>query len=313
VPILPISPARTIRGRRCAVPWPARSQTARGRRTAPRRAPSDITETSIDHLRDNWPTIAIALGGLLILWVVDRLLVRYGNRFSEKLPATDRAMLETRYRLLRRVVAAVILVLAVGAVLFNIPSTRAYAQTVFASSAVLGLVIGFAARSTLANFVAGVMIAINQPVRLGDRVQVGDADGQVEDIGLTYTRLRTADNRRVLIPNEEIANSRVTNHTLVDSVSLAQIRVTVPLGADAARVREVLSELVALAPGRIGSRPDPGVSVAELTETGAVYSLAVWVPDPATAAQTSAWLRERSLARLADEGVFRGVEAAVAK
>jgi small-conductance mechanosensitive channel len=133
-------------------------------------------------------------------------------------------MLETRYRLLRRVVAAIILVLAVGAVLFNIPSTRAYAQTVFASSAVLGLVIGFAARSTLANFVAGVMIAINQPVRLGDRVQVGDAEGQVEDIGLTYTRLRTADNRRVLIPNEELANSRVTNHTLVDSVSLQQAR-----------------------------------------------------------------------------------------
>jgi len=245
--------------------------------------------------------------------VVDRLLVRYGRHFSEKLPPADRAMLETRYRLLRRVVAAVILVLAIGAVLFNIPSTRAYAQTVFASSAVLGLVIGFAARSTLANFVAGIMIAINQPVRLGDRVQVGDAEGQVEDIGLTYTRLRTADNRRVLIPNEELANSRVTNYTLVDAVSLAQVRVTVPLSADAARVREVLSELVQVAPGRIGSRPDPGVSVVELTETAAVFSVLVWAPDPATAAQTAAWLRERSLSRLADEGVFNGVEAAVMK
>ena len=70
------------------------------------------------------------------------------------------------------------------------------------------------------------MIAINQPVRLGDRVPVGDAEGQVEDIGLTYTRLRTADNRRVLIPNEELANTRVTNHTLIDAVSLAQVRVS---------------------------------------------------------------------------------------
>src|SRR5439155_778146 len=101
-------------------------------------------------------------------------------------------------------------------VLFNIPSTRAYAQTVFASSAVLGLAVGFAARSTLANFVAGVMIAVNQPVRLGDRVQVGDADGLVEDIGLTYTRLRTTDNRRVLIPNEELANSRVRRSSYDD-------------------------------------------------------------------------------------------------
>jgi hypothetical protein len=78
-------------------------------------------------------------------------------------------------------------------------------------------------------------------------------------------------------------------------------------------VREVLSELVQVAPGRIGSRPDPGVSVTELTETGAVFSVAVWGPDPTTAAQTSAWLRERSLSRLADEGVFRGVDAAVVR
>src|SRR6478672_4163285 len=198
------------------------------------------------------------------------MLVRYGHRWSERLPVADRPMLETRYRLLRRVASAVVLFLGIGAVLFSIPGTRAYAQTVIASSAVIGLAFGFAARSTLANFVAGVMIAINQPVRLGDRVQVGDADGQVEDIGLTYTRLRTPDNRRVLIPNEELANSRVTNHTLIDPVSLAQVRVSVPLGADPARVREVLSELVSVAPGRIGNRPDPGVSVAELTETSAV-------------------------------------------
>jgi small-conductance mechanosensitive channel len=144
-------------------------------------------------------------------------------------------------------------------------------------------------------------------------VQLGDAGGQVEDIGLTYTRLRTADNRRVLIPNEELANSRVTNHTLVDAVSLAQVRVSVPLAADAGRVREVLTELVAVAPGRLGDRQDPGVSVSDLTETAAVFSVGVWVSDPATAAATAAWLRERSLSRLADEGVFRGVEAAVVK
>ena len=115
-----------------------------------------------------------------------------------------------------------------------------------ASSAVLGLVVGFAARSTLANFVAGVMIAINQPVRLGDRVSVGDAEGTVEDIGLAYTRLRTADNRRVLIPNEELANSRVTNMTIIDPVSLAQVRLTLPAdGRPGAGARD---------PGRAGRR-----------------------------------------------------------
>ncbi|TMB86244.1 MAG: mechanosensitive ion channel, partial [Chloroflexi bacterium] len=230
---------------------------------------------------------------MVVLWITDMVMARYGRRWSERLPVTDRAMLETRYRLIRRIALAVVLFLGIGAVLFNIPSTRAYAQTVFASSAVLGLAVGFAARSTLANFVAGVMIAVNQPVRLGDRVQVGDADGLVEDIGLTYTRLRTTDNRRVLIPNEELAN--------FDAVSLAQVRVTVPLSADPTRVREVLAELPALAPGRLGSRPDPGVTVLELNELAAVYGVGVWAADPAQAATTAAWLRERVLTRLADE------------
>ena len=88
---------------------------------------------------------------------------------------------------------------------------------------------------------------------------------------------------------------------------------TVPLAADPTRVREVLAELPALAPGRLGSRPDPGVSVLELNELAAVYGVSVWTADPAQAAATAAWLRERALTRLADEGLFRDVDAEVVK
>jgi small-conductance mechanosensitive channel len=255
----------------------------------------------------------IVIGGLIVLLVVivalDRLLLdRVGSRVLDRLPDADRAVFKTRYRLLRRIIEAVIVFIGLVAALFSFDQTRAAAQTVLASSALLGLVVGFAARSTLANFVAGVMIAVNQPVRLGDRVAIGDAEGTVEDVGLTYTRLRTPDNRRVLIPNEELANSRVANMTVVDPVSLAQARVTVPVTADGVRVREVLSELAAAAPGALPDRPGPGVSVAELTGTGAVFTVGVWTPDAVQAAQTAAWLRERALARLNDEGVLAALE-----
>jgi small-conductance mechanosensitive channel len=152
------------------------------------------------------------------------------------------------------------------------------------------------------------MIAINQPVRLGDRVAIADAEGIVEDVGLTYTRLRTPDNRRVLIPNEELANSRVSNMTVVDPVSLAQARVTVPITSEGTRVREVLSELAAAAPGALADRPGPGVSVADLTGSTAVFTVGVWTADATQAAQTAAWLRERALARLNDEGVLAALE-----
>lgn len=243
---------------------------------------------------------------LVVIWVLDAIAARIGNRVVSKLPAADQAMLQTRYRLLRRILVAVILFIGVVVVLISNDSTRAAAQAVLASSAVVGLAVGFAARSTLANFIAGVMIAINQPVRLGDRVTIGSAEGEVEDIGLTYTRLRTADNMRVLIPNEELAASRVINQTIVDPVSLAQARVLVPLGADSVRVKEVLAELTAVAPGRLPDRPAP-IGVSEVTAEGAVYTLGVWVANGGQAAQTSAWLRERALSRLTDEGIMGGV------
>src|SRR6476646_8122291 len=212
------------------------------------------TTDSSSWFADNWPTIVIVLAVIVALVVIDRAMAAKGRAWAERLPAADRAMLLTRYRLLRRVVMAVIGFLGVMAVLLSVDATRSWAQAVIASSTVLGLVIGFAARSTLANFVAGVMIAINQPVRLGDRVAIADVEGIVEDVGLTYTRLRTPDNRRVLIPNEELANSRVSNMTVVDPVSLAQARVTVPITAEGTRVREVLSELAAAAPGALADR-----------------------------------------------------------
>lgn len=249
----------------------------------------------------------IALGvlavALVLILVLDQVMQRMGSKVLAHLPVADQAVFATRYRLLRRTSEALIVFLAVIIVLWSFDQTRAAAQTVLASSAVLGLVVGFAARSTLANFVAGVMIAINQPVRLGDRVSVGDAEGTVEDIGLAYTRLRTADNRRVLIPNEELANSRVTNMTIIDPVSLAHVRLTLPATADPARVRAILDEQADAVEGRLDDRAVPGTAVAEVTADGTTYAVSVWMPDAAQAATAAAALRERCIIRLHEEGM----------
>jgi small-conductance mechanosensitive channel len=253
--------------------------------------------------RHEWIILAVLAAMLVVIIAFDKVMQRMGSRVLDRLAADDQRVFATRYRLLRRTAEAVIGFIAVIVVLWSFDQTRSAAQTVLASSAVLGLVVGFAARSTLANFVAGVMIAINQPVRLGDRVVVGDAEGTVEDIGLTYTRLRTADNRRVLIPNEELANSRVINLTIVDPVSLAQVRLTLPAAADPARVRSILDEQAQTVPGRLLDRPGPGAAIADVTADGTVYTVGVWVPDAAQAATAATTLRERCMARLHDEGL----------
>lgn len=248
--------------------------------------------------------VIIIATATLVLVVIDLVVRRAGRRVMRRLPVANRALTETRYRLLVRIAQVVVVVAALVAVLNEYPATRAAAETLLASSVVLGLVVGLAARAPLANFVAGVMIAISQPVRIGDRVIVGAADGIIEDIGLAYTRIRTPANERVLIPNEQLAASPVTNQSIVDPVSLASATVTVPITADVAHVREILGEQAALAPARIADQTHPGVAVADLTDTAAVFSVGVWVADPARVDATSAWLRERCVARLNDEGLL---------
>jgi small-conductance mechanosensitive channel len=132
---------------------------------------------------------------------------------------------------------------------------------------------------------------------------VGDAEGTVEDIGLAYTRLRTADNRRILIPNEELANSRVTNMTIIDPVSLAHVRLMLPPGTDPVRVRAILDEQAEALDGRLLDRPGPGSGVAEVHAEGTTYTIGVWMPDAAQAAAAAATLRSRCVARLYEEGI----------
>src|SRR5436305_356422 len=103
----------------------------------------------------------------------------------------------TRYRVLRRSITAVILVVGFFSALLVIPQVRAIAGGLLASSAVLGIIVGFASQRTLGNFVAGLLIAITQPVRIGDRVSYAGESGIVEEIGLTYTFIRTQDRARL--------------------------------------------------------------------------------------------------------------------
>jgi len=112
---------------------------------------------------------------------------------------------------------------------------------VLASSAVIGLVIGFASQRTIGNVVAGILIAFSQPLRLGDRVTVEGTEGIVEEIGLTYTWLRTRDNDRLVVPNEKIASETIRNSTIRSDDTIAEVTVQVPASGDLRRVLNFLS------------------------------------------------------------------------
>jgi small conductance mechanosensitive channel len=107
---------------------------------------------------------------------------------------------------------------------------------------VIGLVIGFASQRTIGNVVAGVLIAITQPLRLGDRVTVEGTEGIVEEIGLTYTWLRTRDDDRLVVPNEKLASETIRNSTIRSAETLAEVQVQVPASVDLRAVVNCLHE-----------------------------------------------------------------------
>ena len=194
----------------------------------------------------------------------------------------------TRYRVLRRTLFAVIVFVGVMSALLVIPQVRAIAGGVLASSALIGLVIGFASQRTIGNVVAGILIAISQPLRLGDEVEVEGTKGVVEEIGLTYTWIRTRDNDRLVVPNERLASEPIRNSTIRSSSTLAEASVEVPIGA---KLREVVKAL---------ESDGEEVYVTDLTGDKATIVVRTWVSGEGAAERASSELRLKIAERLGE-------------
>jgi small-conductance mechanosensitive channel len=146
----------------------------------------------------------------------------------------------TRYRVLRRSIFSAIVFVGVLSALLVVPQVRAIAGGILATGAVLAVVLGFAAQRTIGNFIAGILIAFSQPVRLGDEVEVEGGRGIVEEIGLTYTWVRLADGDRLVIPNERLVSETLRNSTIRSANRLAEVTVHVPLTTDVRAVVDAL-------------------------------------------------------------------------
>jgi small-conductance mechanosensitive channel len=170
-----------------------------------------------------WQRLLIAVGMIVVASLVAKLV---DWRIARRTLAPE---VVTRYRVLRRTVFAAIVFVGIVSALLVVPQVRAVAGGVLASSAVIGLVLGFASQRTIGNAVAGILIAVTQPLRLGDEVEVQGTRGVVEEIGLTYTWIRTRDNDRLVVPNEKLASDTIRNSTIRSRETLAEATIDVPV------------------------------------------------------------------------------------
>jgi small-conductance mechanosensitive channel len=233
---------------------------------------------------------------LLVIAVVLTLAAVLARMIDRRIMGRDRSPEAlTRYRVLRRTISVSIVSFGLLSALLVIPQVRAIAGGLLASSAILGLIIGFASQRTLGNFVAGLMIAITQPLRLGDWVEIGGVGGSVEEIGLMYTFIRTEDNARLVIPNEKLASDTIRNSTIRSPAKYAQVTVQVPPANDLDRLVESLRQEVP------GERDEVFVSALDGSPT---LTIRAWTQDEAAAERLEQDLRLRVHARLREHGIF---------
>ena len=248
-------------------------------------------------------TIGISVLVVIVLaWLSERFF-RAQERRLEKTYRGDFASAKTRFRLVRRVVVAIVILIGVLAALTTIPATARMAQALLASSAVAAVVAGFALRTPLGNVAAGLQIAFTQPFRLGDRISVEPVQGVVEEIKLSYTVLRTDDGRRAYLPNEQLIATPIVNATIEDPSRSQTVTVPVAPDADLERARAVLQEVADRVPGR-SATPAPTVRISDVTPEAVTVALTAWVPDNSAAGVVGSDLRERAMAVLRQEGML---------
>ncbi len=124
---------------------------------------------------------------------------------------------KTRLRFLRRLAIVTVFVVVAAIAIAQFTQLERLATGILASTAVLAAIIGFAAQHTIANTVAGVQLAISQPIRIGDRISFEEVEGRVLDITLSYTYVDPGDGTSVVIPNQLLVEGIIHNLSTADT------------------------------------------------------------------------------------------------
>jgi small-conductance mechanosensitive channel len=155
-----------------------------------------------------WIVVVIA-----VRFALDLVFSRYERRLAERDPMVA-ARRRTTFSFLVKIVLALVVLIGVWSVLSVFPTTQEVASAFLASGAVIALVAGVSLSTPLGNLGSGVLLAFTQPVRLGDRVTVGDHTGVVQAISLSYTTLVTDEGPHVYVPNQKMVSEMLINRSV---------------------------------------------------------------------------------------------------
>lgn len=177
-----------------------------------------------------------------------------------------------------------------------------------AGAGVMGIAIGFAAKDTLSNLIAGVLLIIDRPFEIGDRIEVWTAPtgsatwGDVMDIGLRATKIKTTDNIIIIIPNNEIMRRDIVNYTIITSKIRVRVNIGVAYDADLAKAKEAIVNVAESIPW-ISDNPPPKVVVTAFGESSVDLQLRAWIADARRRIDTISQVTDKVKEAFDNEGI----------
>jgi len=199
--------------------------------------------------------ITIALIALLTnkgVNVADRMMVRYIPILSRKVQFD---MDDTMQLMIRRVVSATIYAIGLMLIIYQIPQLRSLVTAILAGAGIAGLIIGYAAKDSLSNFTSSIFIAVFQPYRVGDSVDFRGEYGQVEDMTLRHTVIRTTDNKRIIVPNSVMSVEPIVNWSIKEPQINWVVDFDLEKASDIDRAREIIISKAKSHPMVLKDRP----------------------------------------------------------
>lgn len=255
------------------------------------QTPSELTEVDIDAT-----TLFGAVTVLATAYLLARLSTYALTRLSEKTP---------KYRINVKVIIPVlrVLIYAFGIYLVLVPLFDVSSTQVLAFSGVLGAVLGFGLKDLFANLISGLFMIFERPYQIGDKIEVDDHYGEITNIGMRSTKVRTPDDDKVSIPNYLSFTESVANANAGSKHMLVPVELFVAPGADLDRAREIVEQAV-VSSGYVYVSQDHPFEV--LIEDGPYYHKVrakAYVDDLRNELRFRSDVTDRSLGAFADEGI----------
>lgn len=241
---------------------------------------------------------------LIAAWIISAFSYRVIHRYGATLAARTETDLDDRLIPVLEIAARYLIWFV--ALLFILADFNVDVTPLLAGAGIGALALALAAQDILGNLFGGVIIAVDKPFRIGDRVKVDTFFGDVMSIGLRSTRIKTLDNQIVTIPNTKVTSNVVINYAMPDQKLKVRVPFSVAYGTDLDRVKNVLCGIAREAAEKTSwvlTEPAPLVYLLEFGESGISGQLLLWTDNYDYSWDVQDWVIRRISTRFAEEKI----------